>query len=311
LISLELRLSIPTMISSTGPHPQTRRIQQFCDEQGARTSNMRGETHGAQRKNHDLDRMFSQICALHHNAMVDARSMPAAVAVVHSLRIAGHLGGGMRCTVFLMSIAIFGTALAIRRGEAAVGPFGDKPESPRSLPADNLPPFRMLDERGTLPPIPPPPPGGLHHGPGSAPESMAPGPTLLQAIAAAQAAVASCRAAGYRVGVSVIDSVGEVRAMLTADGADGSHVFVGTRKALTALAFKVPSATAVDMIAADATLLSRVKPNMFVMGGALPIVRGAEVIGAIGVSGAGGMPFGHQDELCAAAGRAKMAANSD
>jgi uncharacterized protein GlcG (DUF336 family) len=216
----------------------------------------------------------------------------------------------MRYAIVLVSMVVLWIAMGSRRGEAAVGPFGDKPESARSLPADNLPPFRMLDEHGTLPPIPPPPPGGLHHGPGSGPESSVPGPTLAQALAAAQAAITTCSAAGYRVGVSVIDSAGEARALLTADGADGSHVFVGTRKALTALAFKVSSAKAADDIAADKTLLARVTPNMFVMGGALPILRGTDVIGAIGVSGAGGMPFGHQDELCAAAGRAKIAANS-
>ncbi len=207
----------------------------------------------------------------------------------------------MRYFPNLAFLALFATAVG-----AAVGPFGDKPESPRSLPADNLPPFRMLDAQGNLPPIPPPPPGGLHHGPGSGPESTAAGPTLKQALAAAQAAIETCQAAGYRVGVAVIDSVGEARAMLTSDGADGSHVFVGARKALTALGFKVSSAQAADLIGNDKTLLARVQPNMFVMGGALPIVREGQTIGAIGVSGAGGTPFGHQDELCAAAGLAKM-----
>jgi uncharacterized protein GlcG (DUF336 family) len=55
-------------------------------------------------------------------------------------------------------------------------------------------------------------------------------------------------------------------------------------------------------------LLARVKPNMFVMGGAIPIMQGDTVIGAIGVSGAGGVPFGHQDEVCAAAGLQKIRA---
>jgi uncharacterized protein GlcG (DUF336 family) len=205
-----------------------------------------------------------------------------------------------------LAVVLLPASLYLCASEAAVGPFGDKPESPRSLPADNLPPFRMLDAAGNLPPIPPPPPGGMHHGPGSGAESTAAGPSLAESVAAAQAALAACRTAGYRVGVSVIDSAGEARALLTADGADGSHVFVGTRKALTALAFKTSSAKAADMIAADKTLLAQVKPNMFVMGGALPIVRGGETIGAIGVSGAGGTPFGHQDELCAAAGLATI-----
>jgi uncharacterized protein GlcG (DUF336 family) len=197
----------------------------------------------------------------------------------------------------------FGCALCFSNlTHGAVGPFGDKPASPRSLPADNLPPFRMLDENGNLLPIPPLPPGGLHdeHPPG--PESSAAGPSLTQALEAARTAVETCRVAGFRVGVSVIDSSGEVRAMLTADGADGSHVFVAARKALTALAFKMPSSKAAEVIIADKTQLACVMPNMFVMGGAVPIVRDQTVIGAIGVSGAGGKPFGHQDEVCAQAG---------
>ena len=138
-----------------------------------------------------------------------------------------------RVVSLLLLIAI---ASLFSFSQAAVGPFGDKPDSPRSLPADNLPPFRMLDAQGNLVPLPALPPEGLHHGPGAAPESTARGPSLALALDAAQAAIESCRTKGYRIGVSVIDSVGEARAMITADGADGSHVFVATRKALTALA---------------------------------------------------------------------------
>ena len=190
--------------------------------------------------------------------------------------------------------------------QAAVGPFGDKPDSPRSLPADNLPPFRMLDAQGNLVPLPALPPGGLHHEPGAGPESTARGPSLALALEAAETAIATCRTKGYRIGVSVVDSVGEARAMITADGADGSHVFVAMRKALTALVTEMPSAKAADQLANDKALLARIKPNMFVMGGALPIMVNRETIGAIGVSGAAGMPFGHQDELCAAAGLLKI-----
>jgi|SRR5580658_381817 uncharacterized protein GlcG (DUF336 family) len=185
---------------------------------------------------------------------------------------------------------------------AAEGPFHDKPASPRSLPADNLPPFRMLDENGNLIPLPEMPPGGLHRGAGAPPESVARGPSMNLAIEAARAAIESCRADGYRVGVSVIDSVGEARVMLTADGSDGSHIFVATRKALTALAFGMPSSKAAEMVSQDKSMLTRIAPNMFVMGGALPIIVDQTTIGAIGVSGAAGRPFGHQDEVCAQAG---------
>ena len=198
-------------------------------------------------------------------------------------------------------------SLSFACGWAAEGPFHDKPASPRSLPADNLPPFRMLDDQGNLIPIPPMPPGAkLHGGPGAASESTARGPSLDLALQAARAALESCRGAGYRVGVAVIDSAGEARAMLTADGSDGSHVFVAMRKALTALTFEMPSSKASELIPKDKALLARVKPNMFVMGGALPIVVDHATIGAIGVSGAAGIPFGHQDELCAAEGLNKI-----
>jgi uncharacterized protein GlcG (DUF336 family) len=199
-------------------------------------------------------------------------------------------------------------ALAGVSVHAAEGPFHDKPASPRSLPADNLPPFNMLDDKGNLIPLPPMPTGAgeLHRGPNSPPESTARGPNLKLASEAAQAAVKACGVAGYRVGVAVIDSSGEARAMLTADGSDGSHVFVAMRKALTALAFAAPSSTAADALSKNKALLVKVTPAMFVMGGAVPIMVGDKLIGAIGVSGAAGIPFGHQDELCAAAGLRKI-----
>lgn len=189
---------------------------------------------------------------------------------------------------------------------AAESAFHDKPDSPRSLPADNLPPFAMLDAQGHLIPVPDIPASALHRGAGSPPESTAPGPSLTLAVRAAQAALDSCSKAGYRVGVSVVDSVGEARAMLTADGSDGSHVFVAMRKALTAVMLQMPSSEANAKVAKDPALLARVTPNMFVEGGAVPIRVGGHVIGAVGVSGAGGAPIGHQDELCAAAGLAQI-----
>jgi uncharacterized protein GlcG (DUF336 family) len=184
----------------------------------------------------------------------------------------------------------------------AASPFHDKPASPQSLPGDNLPPFAMLDAAGKLIPVPDIPASALHRRPGAPPESTAPGPKLELAIEAARAALAACEKSGYRTGVTVIDSAGEARAMLTADGSDGSHVFVAMRKALAALAFKSASSAAHDAVSKDNSLLARVTPAMFVEGGALPIVDQTEVIGAIGVSGAAGTPIGHQDEVCAQAG---------
>ena len=208
----------------------------------------------------------------------------------------------------LIAVAVFSCALGgtFGAGWAAEGPFHDQPATPQSLPGDRLPPFGMLDGQRKLVPAPPMPPGGLHRGPGSPPESTARGPSLALATEAARAAVEACAAAGYRIGATVIDSAGDARAMLTADGSDGSHVFVAMRKALTALEFKMPSAAANAQVPRDPALLARVTPAMFVEGGALPIVVGNEVIGAIGASGAGGAVIGLQDELCAAAGLARI-----
>jgi uncharacterized protein GlcG (DUF336 family) len=219
-----------------------------------------------------------------------------------------HVAGDYELNKMAFIAVCIGAAAFGMAGVGAVADsvFHDKPASAQSLPADNLPPFGMLDASGKLVPTPPIPAGGLHRGPGSPPESTVPGPTLSQALIAARGAIDACSSAGYRVGATVIDSAGEARAMLTADGSDGSHVFVAMRKALTALKFKMPSSQANQVVPKDPALLAQVTPNMFVEGGALPIVVANKTVGAIGVSGAGGAPIGHQDEVCAEAGLRKL-----
>jgi len=204
--------------------------------------------------------------------------------------------------------AIAGAAavsLALAIAVHASSPFNDQPAGPQSLPGDLLPPFAMLDGNGQLPPLPPLPEGGLHAGSGEQMESTVPGPSLDEATRLAQAAIDACGAEYLHVGVAVIDSAGEARAMLTADGSDGSHIFVAMRKALVALKFGIPSAEAARQIAADPALFSRVTPAMFVVGGAVPITRDGVVIGALGVSGAAGSVIGQQDEACANAALAR------
>ncbi len=205
------------------------------------------------------------------------------------------------------TLALFAAVLLAASAQlaqaASDGPLHARPASPRSLPADNVPPFGIVNDDGNLIPLPAPASSGGRAGPSAEPESTAPGPTLIQAVAAARAAVDSCAAAGFRVGAAVVDSVGEARAMLTADGSDGSHVFIAMRKALTALRFEMPSSQVSGLAAKDSELLARVTPNMFVAGGAVPIMRNGEAIGAIGVSGAG---RAHGDEDCAIAGLRKI-----
>ena len=126
---------------------------------------------------------------------------------------------------------------------------------------------------------------------------------MALAIEAARAAVESCEAGGFYIGASVIDTSGQPRAMVESDGSDGGHVYVAVRKALVALALKMPSSKASEAVQKSPVLLSHITPQMFVMEGAVPIMAGAEIIGAIGASGAAG---GDQDEVCAMDGLQKI-----
>jgi len=210
-----------------------------------------------------------------------------------------------RIAMSLVRASLFIGGLGAAPPAAPDTPLHDRAASARSLPGDNTPSFGVLDDEGNLVPAPALPPGSRR---GSEPESDAPGPSTSLAIEAARAAIDSCAAAGYRIGAAVIDSVGEARALVSADGSDGSHVFIAMRKALTALRFEMPSSQASQIIPRDPELLARVTPNMFVAGGAVPIIRNGATIGAIGVSGArahssgGPDAIGRQDEACAVAG---------
>ena len=177
----------------------------------------------------------------------------------------------------------------------------DKPASPASLPGDTLPPFGMLDSSGKFTPPPQRATGAAH--PAPRPPVSIRGPALDLAIEAARAAVDTCAAGGVYIGASVIDTSGQPRAAVEAEGSDGGHVYVAVRKALVALAFKMPSSKASMSVQTDKALLAQVTPNMFVMEGAVPIMVGSEIIGAIGASGAAG---GDQDEVCATAGLKKI-----
>lgn len=204
-------------------------------------------------------------------------------------------------------IVLGGIALCLATAGWAQSPFHEEPSGPRALPGDRLPPFAMLDDAGNLPlDLPPLPPGAAHPQPFGPPESTVPAPSLAEALRAAQAALEACGRDGFRIGVTVVDSAGEARAMLTADGSDGSHVFVAQRKALVAVAFDKPSGEVSDLLHVEGADRSRVTLAMFVEGGAVPIHRAGQVIGAIGVSGAAGFPIGQRDEACARAGLAAL-----
>ncbi len=212
------------------------------------------------------------------------------------------IGTMTRIAISLAYILGVGLLCAPVQGQAPPNRPPDKPASPASLPGDTLPPFGMLDASGNLTPQPVRPPG-KGGPPARRPPVQTRGPAIDLAIEAARAAVDTCAAGGFYIGASVIDTSGQPRAMIEAEGSDGGHVYVGVRKALVALAFKIPSSEAAEAVRSDKALVARVTPNMFVMEGAVPLMVGNEIIGAIGASGAAGV---NQDEVCAIAGLNKI-----
>lgn len=186
--------------------------------------------------------------------------------------------------------------------------------SPRSLPTDSLPPFGMLDDSGKLVPLPDPKglaafaapkPAGTPEKPKAAPPPL----SIELASEALRTALETCAKRGFPIAAAVVDAHGKPVVMMSDAATDGS-VFVAMRKAAVALEYRVPSSKVGATIASDRAMLARMTPVMFISGGALPIWRGKELIGAIASSGAKGEgPIGTQDEICAKAGLDRIAAN--
>jgi uncharacterized protein GlcG (DUF336 family) len=124
------------------------------------------------------------------------------------------------------------------------------------------------------------------------------------AVEAAQAAIASCKAQGYTVSVSVVNRVGDLKLLLVGDGASALSRSLSRRKAYTAAVRRVSTGELARQVAApgafNPTLYDR---QLVALAGGVPIKVADETIGAIGVSGA---PGGDKDEACANAGLAKI-----
>lgn len=137
------------------------------------------------------------------------------------------------------------------------------------------------------------------------PAPPARGPSLALALEAAQVAVSTCTANGYKTAVSVVDSAGVLKALLAADGASQRGVESSQAKAYTSITFKLPSGEVAKQVETDADLKARLAadPKQRARAGALPLFVNGELIGAIGV---GGAPGSEKDEACAQAGLDKV-----
>lgn len=171
-------------------------------------------------------------------------------------------------------------------------------QTPAAPPATATPPAATAPAAA-----PDPAPAGAQQ----APVPAAQGPALALALEAAQVAIETCTAKEQKIGVSVVDSAGVLKALLATDGASPRGVQSSTNKAKTALEFKAPASQLAEQIKTDKDLADKIaaNPNLNARAGGVLLKVNEEVIGAIGVGGARGS---EKDEECALAGIQKVQA---
>lgn len=127
--------------------------------------------------------------------------------------------------------------------------------------------------------------------------------TIEQAKKAMVAAEAEARKNNWQVVISIVDNGGHLVALQRLD-AQTASIDIATGKATTAAAFRRPSKSLEDGLAAGGAGLRilSVKSATALQGG-VPIVVDGRIIGAIGVSGV----LASQDEMVAMAGAAALA----
>ncbi len=121
-----------------------------------------------------------------------------------------------------------------------------------------------------------------------------------QALQAAEAALKTCREAGYQIAVAVVDRAGHPQVVLR-DRFAGLHTpEVAQRKAWTAVSFRTDTLDLESKLAAG-TLAAGIArfPNVIMVGGGVKIESAGATVGGIGVSGA---PSGAADDACARVG---------
>ena len=127
--------------------------------------------------------------------------------------------------------------------------------------------------------------------------------TIELAQTIAQEAMAKCRADGFKVTVTVVDSANLLKAFLRDDGAPMATVELGRMKTNSVMAFGRPSGPPANLPPGTPAPPPLVPGTTNLMGG-LPIKVGDQLIGAVSISGA---PGGDKDAACGTAALAKVA----
>ena len=134
------------------------------------------------------------------------------------------------------------------------------------------------------------------------------GPALAPAILAAQTAVEACHAMGYQVTAVVVNSAAMPVVILSGDGAPVITQSIAMGKAVSSVRNGMATSDLIAASKADPALAAKLAadPQQGTQRpGGLPIKVGADVIGAIAVSGA---PDGNWDAECGQAGLNKVTA---
>lgn len=128
--------------------------------------------------------------------------------------------------------------------------------------------------------------------------------TLALANNLASASLATCHAQGRTGVVAVVDRGGNLVAVQRDDNVGPHNTLAAQRKAYTALSTKTPTRLLAERARStpDAENLNTLN-ELLLLGGGVPLLVEGEVIGAIGVAGAGGAAF---DEGCALAAVSKI-----
>ena len=143
------------------------------------------------------------------------------------------------------------------------------------------------------------------------PAPAARGLEMALALEAAQAAVNTCLGEGVKGSAAVVDSAGVVRMLVSADGSSKNSAELSPKKAILANEMKKPTSEIFAEMEKDPALKAKLEgdKNFFPRPGALPIMAGNDIIGAIGFGGANGAQGGGaKDEACAKAGLDKIKA---
>jgi uncharacterized protein GlcG (DUF336 family) len=129
--------------------------------------------------------------------------------------------------------------------------------------------------------------------------------SMAMARAIVDGAVEQCQKDGHRVVVVVVDRAGQMVAMQRDDGTNPHNFELARRKAYTSRTFRQTTTEFFHRTEKQPSTGLRNLPDVIWSGGGgAPIKVGNETIGGVGVSGA---PGGTGDDVCAAAGIARIA----